>query len=65
MEVLKNLVASRRFWLAVVALIVTAIGVALPQFPPSLIDAFQKFVLALIFAFTVEDSARGFGKGYN
>ncbi len=65
MEVLKNLLTSRRFWMAVVAVIVTAIGVVFPQFPKPLVEAFQVFALALIAAFTVEDSARFVGKGYS
>ncbi len=65
MNIFKNLLTSRRFWMAAVAVIVTAIGVAFPQFPKPLVEAFQVFALALIAAFTVEDSARFAGKGYS
>ncbi len=65
MNIFKNLLTSRRFWMAAVAVIVTAIGVVFPQFPKPLVEAFQVFALALIAAFTVEDSARFVGKGYS
>ncbi len=56
MEVLKGLLASRRFWLSVVALLVTAVGVAFPQIPPSFVQAVQVFALALIAVFTIDDT---------
>ncbi len=65
MQLLENLLTSRRFWMAVVAVVVTAIGVAFPQFPKPLVEALQVFALALIAAFTVEDSARFVAKGYS
>ena len=56
MEVVKGLLSSRRFWLAVVTLVVTAAGVAFPGIPPSFIQAFQVFALALIAVFTIDDT---------
>ncbi len=60
--VLENLFNSRRFWLAVVTLLVTGAGVAVPAIPPTLIDAFQKFAAILIAAFTVDDTAQSLHK---
>ncbi len=60
--VLENLLGSRRFWLAVVAMVVTAVGVAFPAVPPAIVDAFQKFAVVLISAFTLEDSALALAK---
>mgnify|MGYP003396234969 CR=1 FL=1 len=57
MYVIGQLVESRRFWLAVSAVIFTALGVLFPQISPSLVQSVQGFVLALIVAFTIDDTA--------
>lgn len=62
MEVIKKLLSSRRVWLAFVALVVTAVAVVNPQVTPALVQAIQVFALALIAAFTVDDTAATIAK---
>lgn len=57
MEVITKLLSSRRVWLAFVALVVVALGVAFPQMSPALVDAAVKFAVILIAAFTIDDTA--------
>jgi len=61
MENLKRMLFSRRVWIAAIALVVTGAQTAFPQIPTPVVTAFQTFALALIAAFTVEDSARALG----
>lgn len=57
MEVITKLLSSRRVWLAGLALVVTVLGVAFPQLPPSVVQAAQTFAVILIAAFTIDDTA--------
>jgi len=58
MDVVKRLITSRRFWLAALAVVVQGASSAFPQIPASVVDGFRVFCLALIAAYTVEDSAK-------
>ncbi len=58
MEVLKGLASSRRVWLAILAVIVTGVSVAFPQVSPALVQSVQVFAIALIVAFTVDDTVQ-------
>jgi hypothetical protein len=59
-DMLNRLVTSRRFWLAIVAVFVTGLSTAFPQIPATLVQAAQVFALALIAAFTIDDTANAF-----
>ena len=63
MLVLNGLITSRRFWIAVLAVLVTGVSVAVPSMSPVLVQAFQVFALALIAAFTVDDTAKTLSGG--
>jgi hypothetical protein len=65
MNVLLKLSSSRRFWIALVAVVVTALTVAVPQIPAAAVGALQTFALALIAAFTVEDTAGAIASALN
>jgi hypothetical protein len=54
---LLDLFGSRRVWIALLALVITALQTAFPQIPATLVASFQTFALALIAAFTLEDTA--------
>ncbi len=56
MEVLKKLVNSRRFWLAVLAFGIQALAVAFPAFPAQLVTQFQTLAVILIGVFTIDDT---------
>jgi hypothetical protein len=58
MDVVNRLITSRRFWIAVLAVVLTGASVAFPQIPAPMVEAFRVFALALIAAFTIEDSAK-------
>lgn len=64
MDTFKRLVTSRRFWIALLAVVVTGLSVAFPQIPPALVGAFQTFAMALIIAFTVDDTATTVAKAF-
>lgn len=49
------LLQSRRFWLAVLALVQTALFLFKPDFPPELWDAISNVLLVLIISVTVEN----------
>jgi hypothetical protein len=56
-----RLIRSRRVWIAVVTLFITALQTANPAITQQFVTAFQTFALALIAAFTIEDSATALG----
>ncbi len=58
MEVLKGLVSSRRVWLAILAVVITGVSVVFPQVSPALVQSVQVFAIALIVAFTVDDTVQ-------
>ena len=57
MYIVGQLIESRRFWLAVVAVLFTAVSIVFPQLSPALVQSVQGFILALIIAFTIDDTA--------
>jgi len=58
MDVINRLVTSRRFWIAVLAVVLQAVAVAFPQVPAPFVESFRSFAMLLIAAFTIEDSAK-------
>ena len=54
---LKSLWQSRKFWLAVVAVLQTVVFTLLPGFPPEVWQAINVILLFLIGAIAVEDVA--------
>ena len=54
---LKSLWQSRKFWLAVLAVIQTVVFTLLPDFPPEVWQAINVILLFLIGAIAVEDVA--------
>lgn len=61
LNALQSLLRSRKFLLAVFAVIQTAVAHLFPGIPPALTEAVNALVLALIAAITVEDAAHKFG----
>lgn len=57
MEVLRNLVRSRKFWLAVFAVIQTIVFALWPGFNPQIWQAIDTLVVVLIGAIAYEDAA--------
>ncbi len=55
-KVVENLLKSRRFWLGVVGVASTVLGVGF-GINPNIITAIQTFAGALIAAYTIEDTA--------
>ena len=54
---IQSLFHSRKFLLAILAVVVTGLQVAFPQLPKTIVDGVQTLVLALIAAITAEDFA--------
>lgn len=55
-EVLTKLLSSRRVWLALVSFVITVLGVAYPQIPPSIVQSANTLALVLIGVFTLDDT---------
>lgn len=60
MNGLKSLLYSRKFWLAVLALVQTVLFNLLPNFPAEVWQAIDAVLVALIGAIAVEDAAAKF-----
>jgi hypothetical protein len=54
---ISSLLRSRKFWLAVLALVQTIIFATIPDFPPAVWQSIDALLIALILAYTVEDAA--------
>ena len=57
MNVLKQLFASRKFWLAVVGVAQTVLFQFVPNFPAEVWQAINVLILAVIGGITIEDAA--------
>jgi hypothetical protein len=57
MMAFKSLMTSRRFWLAVVAVLTTVVAQYVPNFPPAIWQAVLGLVGLLVVALTVDDVA--------
>ncbi len=55
MNTLSSLLQSRKFWMAVLALIQTALFLFRPSFPPELWSAISEVLIVLIVSMTVEN----------
>jgi hypothetical protein len=64
MDVIKKLLTSRRVWLAILAVFTTALSVAFPQVPATMVGAVQTLCELLIVMFTVDDVATAVMKAY-
>jgi len=62
MDVINALLHSRRFWLAVLAVLNIVLDAGF-KFPPGVRDGINNVLLILIGMFTIEDAARFFGRG--
>jgi hypothetical protein len=59
--VLQRLLASRKFWLAMLALAQSILFGLWPNFPPAIWQNIDAVLIVLITMIAVEDSARQFG----
>ena len=62
MNVLKGLLRSRKFWLAVVGVIQTVVFNVIPDFPAEVWHAVNTLLLAVIAGIAIEDAAEKVGK---
>lgn len=59
--VLNSLLRSRKFWIAVFALLMKVVAYYIPNFPPEIWAAIEELAIVLIAAIAVEDAARHIG----
>ncbi len=62
---LNGLWTSRKFWLAVFALVQTSVFQYVPDFPKEIWQSIDVLVSVLILAIAIEDAGRNIGNGNN
>ena len=64
-KTLNGLLTSRKFWLAVFALVQTIVFQYVPDFPKEIWQSIDGLVVVLILAIAVEDAGKKIGNGLN